>query len=239
MPTSDKQIAANRLNAQKSHGPTNTTPTRTNATKHGLLAVGVTELDDIEGYRNMLSGLVQELNPVGTLERFLIESIALDVTRLRRARRLEGEHITGELNPPIYKYYRPPADLDPGLPAAMKLAGVQALVSVFLRYENTIGQRLFRFLHELERLQRMRHGEQLPAPAALDVSVHHDTGMQSDTMPLPQEKTLVDKGDDAINRVTFPDPETEILDDKRDTAINRATFPEPETEIPGDPGIKD
>ncbi len=194
MSSSYKQIAANRLNAQKSHGPTNTTPTRTNATKHGLLAVGITELDDAEGYRNTLSALVKELNPVGTIEMFLVESAAVDMIRLRRARRLEGEHITGALNPPVYKYYTPPADIDPGLPAAMTVECVQPLVTLYGRYEGTILQRLLRILHELERQQRMRQGEQLPAPAALDVSVHHDTGMQSDTMPLPQEESLGDKG---------------------------------------------
>jgi len=131
--------------------------------KHGLLAVGITELDDAEGYRNMLSALAKELNPVGTIEMFLVESAAVDMIRLRRAMRLEGEHITGELNPPIYKHYRPPADVDPGLPAAMKLAGVQSL-AIFQRYKGAALQRLFRILHEIERLLRMRHGEQLPSP---------------------------------------------------------------------------
>jgi hypothetical protein len=44
--TSKKKIEANRINGQRSHGPTNTTSTRFNATKHGLLAVGITELDE-------------------------------------------------------------------------------------------------------------------------------------------------------------------------------------------------
>ena len=43
MSTSAKKDAANRVNGQKSHGPTNTTSTRFNATKHGLLAQGITE----------------------------------------------------------------------------------------------------------------------------------------------------------------------------------------------------
>jgi hypothetical protein len=216
MPTTDKQIAANRLNALKSHGPTNTTSTRTNATKHGLLATGITELDDVEGYRTMLRDLVKETNPVGTIEKFLVESAAVEMVRLRRARRLEGEYITDVLNPAIYEPSRPPfRPIDPGVPAAMKLESVQPLVSVFQRYEATILQRLFRILHELERLRRMRHGEQLPSPAALDVSVHHETGMELSTIPLPHEETLGDKKEDtAIERVTIPVPETEILGDQ-------------------------
>jgi hypothetical protein len=217
MPTTDKQIAANRNNALKSHGPTNTASTRTNATKHGLSAAGVTALDDAEGFLTMLSDLEKETNPVGTIEKFLVESAALEMIRLRRARRLEAQHIDGSLNPPYgtvvptSSTYRP--QIDSGLPASIKLEDVHPLVKLYQRYEAMGLQRFFRFVHELERLQRMRQGEQLAAPAALDVSVHHDTGMQSDTMPLPPEKTLVDKGDDAINRATFPEPETEILDD--------------------------
>jgi len=219
MPTTDKQIAANRLNALKSHGPTNTTSTRTNATKHGLLSAGVTALDDAEGYSTMLRDLVKETNPVGRIEEFLVESVAVEMVKLCRAWRLEGEHITSVLNPPIYKAVVPASShypIDPGLPAAMNLESVQPLVSVFQRYEGTILQRLLRILHELERLQRMRHGEQLPAPAALEVSVHHDTGMQSDTMPLPQEEALGDKEDSAIKRVTFPPLQGEVLGGQED-----------------------
>jgi hypothetical protein len=61
MSTSNKKIAANRINGQKSHGPTNTTSTRFNATKHGLLAVGITELDDAEGYHVLLNDLRMRL----------------------------------------------------------------------------------------------------------------------------------------------------------------------------------
>jgi hypothetical protein len=218
MPTSDKQIAANRLNALKSHGPKNTKSTRTNATKHGLLAAGITELDDGEGYRTMLRDLVKETNPVGTIEKFLVESIALEMVKSRRARRLEGEYITDILNPLIYKPGVPCAPerpvLDPGLPPSMKLESVQPLVGVFPRYEGASLQRLFRILHEFERLQRMRHGESLLAPAALDVSVHHDTGMQSDTIPLPQEEAPGGKEDTAIERVALPPEEGEVLGDQ-------------------------
>ncbi len=212
MAITEKQIAANRINALKSYGPKNTTSTRLNATKHGLLAAGVTELDDAEGFRTMLRDLVKETNPTGTVEMFLVESAALEMIRLRRARRLEGEYITDVLNPPIYMPCRPPHDpLDPGLPAAMKLESVQPLVSVFQRYEAACVQRLFRILHELERLRRMRHGEQLPAPAALDVSVHHEAGMEPGIIPSPQEEAPGDKGDTAIERVSLSEPEAGIL----------------------------
>jgi hypothetical protein len=222
MPTSEKKIAANRLNGRKSRGPKNTTSTRFNATKHGLLALGITELDDAEGYRNTLSGLEKEFNPVGLIEMFLVESAAVEMVRLRRARRLEAEYITEVLNPPIES--GPMCELpslfhvDPGLPALMKLPSVQALVSVHQRYESPIVHRLFRTLHELERLQRIRRGERVPvpAPAPLDVSVHHETGMQSGTTPLPQQKTLGDEDDAAIESAGRPLPQREGLGERQD-----------------------
>ena len=184
MSASSKKVAANRLNGQKSHGPTNTTSTRFNATKHGLLAVGITELDDAEGHRTILRDLIREKNPVGTTEMFFVESAALDMVRVRRARRLEAEYITSELNPPIQAPDPMPRldlvlqgeILDPGLPAAINAESGQRLVSIFQRYETNIANRLFRTLHELERVQRMRQGERLPAPVAVDVSVHAETG---------------------------------------------------------------
>jgi hypothetical protein len=230
MPTSEKKIAANRLNGRKSRGPKNTTSTRFNATKHGLLAVGITELDDAEGYRNTLSGLEKQLNPVGLIEVFLVESAAVEMVRLRRARRLEAEYITEILNPPIES--GPMCDLpslfhvDPGLPALMKLQSVQPLVSVFQRYESTIAHRLFRILHELERLQRIRSGERVPAPAALDVSVHHETGMQSGTTPLPQQETLGDEDDAAIESAGRPLPQREVLGERREDSHSLETVKE-------------
>ena len=67
--------------------------------------------------------------------------------------------------------------LDPGLPAAISPESAQRLVGTFQRYESFFANRLFRILHELERLQRMRQGERLPAPVAVDVSVHAETGV--------------------------------------------------------------
>ena len=224
MPTSDKKIAANRINGRKSHGPKNTTTTRTNASKHGLLAAGITELDDADGYRATLRDLIKEANPVGTIEMFLVNSAALEMVRWRRAARLEAEYITSVLNPPT----REPdlifnigetfegAMVDPGLPAVMNFESVQPLVSVFQRYESTIAHRLFRILHELERLQRIRCGERVPAPTTLDVSVHHETGMQSGTTPLPQQETLGDEDDAAIESAGRPLPQREVLGERQD-----------------------
>ncbi|MGO9576252.1 MAG: hypothetical protein ACLPTQ_18220, partial [Terriglobales bacterium] len=192
MATSEKKLRANRVNGRKSHGPMDSTSTRFNATKHGLLAMGITELDDAEGCRALLDDLRKEKAPVGVVETLLVESVALDMIRLRRARRLEAEYIIGELNPPTIQAFlfdlpdlSKPTILDPGLPAVIGFESGQRLVNVFQRYETTFVTRILRLLHELERLQRMRGGERLPAPAVVDVSVH----ASASSLPEPLENS--------------------------------------------------
>jgi hypothetical protein len=42
-----------------------------------------------------------------------------------------------------------------------------------IRYEKTILGNFYKTLHELERKQRMRQGQAVPAPVAVDVEVSH------------------------------------------------------------------
>lgn len=100
MPT-PKQIAANRLNAQKSTGPK--TPrgkaiSRQNAAKHGALAeIVVVSGDQIKeslpDFKKLCHDFYQSLKPVGPLEEMLVDQIITTTWRLRRAHRAE----TGEV----------------------------------------------------------------------------------------------------------------------------------------------
>jgi hypothetical protein len=178
--TSTRKIEASRINGSKSPGPTDTTSTRFNATKHGLSAAGITELDNAAGYRATLKALRQEKAPIGEIENFLVDSIALDMVRSRRARRCEAQFITSELNPPECGGPDPLADfnlqllapiVDPGLPASIRSGTMKLIVSDYQRHETRYLNQFFRELHELERIQRMRGGERLPAPASVDVTL--------------------------------------------------------------------
>lgn len=134
-----------RVNAVTADEPT---LTRLNATKHGLLATGITELDDADGHRTLLDNLKKKKKPVGVVEMFLVESAAMDMLRWPRARRFEAEFITGELHPSTLAgnplgdldFFQPTV-VDPGLPAAIGSKSAQPLVSVFQRYESTFAYR--------------------------------------------------------------------------------------------------
>ncbi len=90
---SEKQIQANRRNAQRSTGPK--TPqgkdaVRLNANKHGLRSQEVLlPGEDGEALNELDENLRTELQPVGEVENLLLEQIVAAHWRLRRLRRVE------------------------------------------------------------------------------------------------------------------------------------------------------
>lgn len=169
---------ANRENARRSTGPKDTTATRFNAVKHGLLSEGVTELDGPQTFPDFCAKIEAELKPVGEVEGFLTRRVALGMVRLKRAALLEAEFLTAQLNPPVTETSfndvgRMLAEmeaktvvLDPGLPARLSADAVDALANTFARYETMTENRVYRALNQLERMQRLRRGEKLPLPAS-------------------------------------------------------------------------
>ena len=164
--------------------PRNRSPRKFNARKHGLLCEGVTELDDPDEFKTVCCELGSELGPVGKIEEFLVKRLALCMLRLKRACMLEAEFITACLHPPVKKTEVdfPIPDpfpvvttvIDEGLPARMPAEGMEQLMRTFHRYETALENKMYRALHQLERRQRMRRGECLPAPLNMHVDVHGD-----------------------------------------------------------------
>lgn len=85
---SEAQVAANRLNAQKSSGPRTAegkAVVAQNAVKHGLLArEGLLRGEDGEEFARHREALMEELNPTGALEVILAARIVDLTWRLRR-----------------------------------------------------------------------------------------------------------------------------------------------------------
>jgi hypothetical protein len=100
---SEKQLAANRENAQKSTGPK--TPrgkaiVARNAVKHGIFSQDIVPVGgDREGaaYARMLAGLRDSLKPEGQMEHSLVEKIAVDTWRLRRTVAYEAAAVRQEV----------------------------------------------------------------------------------------------------------------------------------------------
>lgn len=173
--TTETRTATNRENAKKSTGPRDTSSTRYNATKHGLLSKGVTELDNPEEYAGLMSQLEGEYCPLGIVECELVRQIAMCVIRCRRSRMLEAEEITAGLNPPVTKIGKSEFEnafssmdktievLDAGMPARLPQRIIANITTTLLRYETSNENRMFRCLVQLERLQQLRGRERAPA----------------------------------------------------------------------------
>ena len=92
--TSDKQLVANRRNAQKSTGPKTDegkAAVKYNALRHGLLAQeAIIPGEDASVFYELYEDLRKEFSPDGELECRLADLIATSFWRLRRLDRVEA-----------------------------------------------------------------------------------------------------------------------------------------------------
>jgi hypothetical protein len=147
----ENQILANRQNGKLGGVKTEAGKrvSRMNAVTHGLLTKVVLLKDEDGGKLKALrEGLVAQYQPLGEIEFFLVEKIASCIWKLRREEQLESTH-------KIDAY------------TDMECNGWTNLT----RYRTTIERELYRALHELERQQGLRRGQNVPIPLALDVTL--------------------------------------------------------------------
>jgi hypothetical protein len=137
---SEKQIAANRLNALKGGVKTaeGKAAVRLNAVSHGLLSNEVLLTgEDSHRLAALRQQFLAELQPVGELETLLVERIVSSFWRLRRCVRIEKIRTKHGGD---YRYE------DWG---------------VFMRYETALERQIYKAIHELQRLQIARVASQL------------------------------------------------------------------------------
>ncbi len=173
-PTSPARIEANRINALNSTGPKDTSLTRLNALKHGILSREVLlDGEDKETLEELGKGLRMELAPQGELENIFVDRILSSTWRLKRAIRVERDYIQAEYHDCKFdKFSRTKRQDDKAwnLVVARELGNSNAWLNL-VRYETTIEKQIYKALHELLRLQSARRGEKPPIPIAVDVDV--------------------------------------------------------------------
>ena len=140
-----------------------------NARKHGLTSEGICEVDDVRSYKLLCRQLKRQYEPCGAVEQFLVQRIALCITRIRRAAKLEADALTEYLHPPSHKPSLEDLQLrelmdsgrvlfDPVLSAKLGSDIIEILCDRYGRYETASENRLYRALAQLERLQLARKG---------------------------------------------------------------------------------
>jgi hypothetical protein len=209
---SDKQIAANRINAQKSTGPRSAagkTQSAQNARKHGFCSSNFTvaHLEDLDEIVDLRRDLVDFYHPVNSQELWAVERIALHQMSLICASRLEAGLFTtcldNALDPegrPIHAMNKEMAGEDNsaitlGQDRNFALSeGFQRMTrkphtwALFLRYQAQAERNYRRAIQEFERLRALRpeFNEEIPnepnSPTQPEANNSHPTPQAN---PIP------------------------------------------------------
>jgi hypothetical protein len=182
---SDRKLAANRENAQRSTGPRTArgkARSAMNAVKHGVLAKrhalarpGVLSqglvLPKLEGhrasaqFRALMSALIADRKPVGALEMLMVQEIGVCTWRLRRLLRFENRaaYLTSldwaaETDANGEYHYKCDKVLEPAGLNGLSMPEPDEVVMIS-RYENGLMRHLFRAIDQLDRMQRQHRAE--------------------------------------------------------------------------------
>ena len=188
-PASARKIEANRRNALRSTGPRTPRGKKTvakNALKHGffskwLLVAHPDGKEDPNEYADLCAALREHYGPNSFLEELWLEKIAVWSWRLRRLIRFESGQIALALAEHSYDIKQSPTELGEFESAPLSSAEIDSMtdhlflpskeeLDKLLRYEAMINRQLNHAIAELERLQRRRNGESVPALISVDIS---------------------------------------------------------------------
>ena len=178
---SEKKIEANRRNARLSTGPRTEAGkdrSRNNAIKHGIFSRDMLQpwglgKEDTKEFGDLWTMLLEDRKPIGVLEEILVERIAVCFWRLKRALQYEGgtmklRYRDAQLG--LKSKGALDSEMESLTPWLLHLRLPQGKeMDLLLRYETTIRRELTSTLNELERLQRARTGEHVPAPLSVQV----------------------------------------------------------------------
>lgn len=156
--TTEKQIEANKQNAKLGGVKTEQgkTISKYNALKHGLLAKEILMKDENENeLLNLEKKLRNELGPATEIELILVDRIASNIWRLKRALSMEKSELFSEFS------------LNGKL--SLQYDGER-----LLRYEVMLERAIYKAMHELERIQAKRFGATTPIPIAVDIDINQD-----------------------------------------------------------------
>jgi hypothetical protein len=179
-PVSTRKIQANRENSRRSTGPTSLAGknrVRWNSLKHGLLvkALFLVVIDGEEraAFFRFLKAFRRDLQPVGMLEEMHVEGAAVSYWLIQRSLRCEG----GEIKRSQLKRTGARGDDFLGTLVSVEATAINDHLSIpsgaaldkILRYRTAAHKDLSYHLAEIERLQRARKGDHVPAPINVQV----------------------------------------------------------------------
>jgi hypothetical protein len=159
--STEKQIAANRLNAQKSTGPR--TPegraaVRLNGVTHGLTAKTlVLKGESEDDFKAIFESLEAEYEPETPTEETLVAQLAMATWRLRRVYNMEAGYYSKRLSE--MAEYADENKLDHSLRLGSVVNTNSNPIALIGRQEAHLERTYYRALHELQRLRKEREAK--------------------------------------------------------------------------------
>jgi hypothetical protein len=198
MPT-QKQIAANRRNAQKSTGPRTEkgkSISRLNARRDGFTGqIIILDDEDRPHFEKFQTALIADLQPKTTLELSLAHAIAWDTWRLNHLRAVETNlYALGAENPaPTGRYQSDDPRLQPAASDAATFLHQSAHFDRLGLYEQRLTRTLHKNLATLRGLQteRRRHESQAQAEEVLLARASDINGLPYETPASPTPNGFV------------------------------------------------
>lgn len=183
---SRKQVKANQENGKLGGVKTEAGKdiSKYNALKHGILRETI--MDSEAGiYESFYEEMKQHYEPTGIMEKIYVERIAILYVKLFRLARAENYYlrirfdvdmfddnplskIPSEFQNVAIMLEGKQVSIDNNVPKVKKNYIID-LLNIYCRYEMTLERRLMRTMHELERIQRIRKGENIPVPISFDL----------------------------------------------------------------------
>jgi hypothetical protein len=202
-----KQVEANRKNAQKSTGPKTLegrAAVRLNGVKHGLTAKTlVLEGESESDFKDLLDALEAEHQPTTTTEQALVQQLAMATWRLRRAYRMEAGFLNLRLIDTRDDAENDYTNLHDSDRLALAIQARANTLNILNRHEARLERSFYRALHELQRLQAQRP-EKAEEPKRVETQtekVKNQTQSTRVEQALPCSDPVEDRPSAKINNV--------------------------------------
>ena len=165
MAVSEKQLAANRANAQQSTGPKDTSQTRFNGIKHGLTALhALLPWEHKEDLEAVLEGFEARYLPTDTCERLLVKNAAQAYWRLERSLRVEAGIFETVGQAEVERSGLDRSDMHAGHLEAISFIQAESIMDRYRRYDAHLQRAFDKALARVEQMASLRKPDAEPLP---------------------------------------------------------------------------
>ena len=179
MECSEKQLAANRANAQKSTGPKDTSKTKFNGVRHGLTATHtLLPWEHVDDLQSIIEAFEARFEPTDTFERLTVRQAAEAFWRMQRIARIEENLFETLATAEIQDSGHDPSELHAGHLEAISFIKGEQHIDRVRRYEAHLRRMYDKALKQVYEMASLRKPNAEPLPPAEPVKKELGVGLK-------------------------------------------------------------